>query len=248
MWSVSTVSHLLEHRHDQFCKYRKPCDYPSIIKTQLKGAVLAICCLGAAKAIPSQWGSSSSSGQQQLEGVPDLFTFGKITYPKYDILDLGEYTKDHVPGDEIKITKESKITIPKPYPVKIPIPQPYPVHIDKPYPVHETKIVKVPVPVTQIVEKKVPYPVEVPKPYPVQVHTHSEGLESLGGGGGGLEGHHQALEGGYGVQEQVELPSNEGYEEGIGGGSYNPYESKALEESYAGESGGWQPIGGDSEH
>ncbi|KAL1489723.1 hypothetical protein ABEB36_013658 [Hypothenemus hampei] len=207
------------------------------------GTVLAICCLGAAKAAPSQWGSSSS--QQQLDGVPDLFTFGKITFPKYDLLDLGEYSKDHLPGDEIKVTKESKITIPQPYPVKIPIPQPYPVHIEKPYPVHETKIIKVPVPVPQIVEKKVPYPVEVPKPYPVHIQDHSEN----GGGGGGFE-IHQALEGGgYGVQEEhAELPSNEGYEGGIGGGNFNPYETKALEGSYEGpsaESGGWQPIEGD---
>ncbi|XP_066147075.1 uncharacterized protein [Euwallacea fornicatus] len=212
------------------------------------GAVLAICCLGAAKATPSQWGSSGSSSQQ-LEGVPDLEIYSKITYPKYDILDLGEYSKDHLPGDEIKVTKDSKITIPQPYPVKVPVPQPYPVHIDKPYPVHETKIVKVPVPVPQIVEKKVPYPVEVPKPYPVQLHTQADnggsGLEHYGGGGGGggLEGH-QALEGSYGIQEQ--FPSDEGYESGIGGGSV--YDTKALEETSGGDAGGWQPIGGDEGH
>ncbi|ENN80991.1 hypothetical protein HUJ04_011621 [Dendroctonus ponderosae] len=202
-------------------------------------AVLAICFLQAAKAEPSNWGLSSN---QQLEGVPDLETYTKITYPKYDILDLGDYSKGHLPGDEIKLTKESKLTIPQPYPVKIPIPQPYSVHIDKPYPVHEAKIVKVPVPVPQIVEKKVPYPVEVPKPYPVQV-------ESDGGNGGGYEGHQAVESSGYGVQEEhLQLPSNEGYESGIGGGSFNPYESKALEESApSAESGGWQPPGDDGQ-
>lgn len=215
---------------------------------------MAICCLAAAKAAPSHWDSGSSS--QQLEGVPDLETYSKISFPKYDILDLGEYSKGHVPGDEIKVTKESKITIPQPYPVKIPVPQPYPVHIEKPYPVHETKIVKVPYPVPQVIEKKVPYPVEVPKPYPVHVNSdegsHGGGFDQLGGGAsyGGDIGGHQAFEGnGYGVQEHTaELPSNEGYEAGIGGGNLNPHDAQSLEGGYEGlsaESGGWQPLGGE---
>ncbi|XP_050299356.1 uncharacterized protein LOC126738187 isoform X2 [Anthonomus grandis grandis] len=219
------------------------------------GKVFAICCLCVAvKASPSQWGSSSS-GNQQLEGVPDLETFGKIKYPKYNILDLGEYSHDHLPGDEIKVIKESKITIPQPYPVKIPVPHPYPVHIEKPYPVHETKIVKVPYPVPQIVEKKIPYPVEVPKPYPVPVHSHESDhgdalsqLQGSGGYGGNIGGHQAVESNSYGVEEQhAELPSNEGVEYSIGGGS-NPYEPKSLEVDTSGQSEGWQPIGEEEEH
>ncbi|CAG9762398.1 unnamed protein product [Ceutorhynchus assimilis] len=200
--------------------------------------VLAICCLlGTAKAAPGPWASGSSS-KQPLEGTPD---FSNIHYPKYDLIDLGEYSKGHVPGDEIKVIKEQKISIPQPYPVKIPVPQPYPVHIEKPYPVHHTKIVKVPVPYPQVIEKKVPYPVEVPKPYPVPVESHhheSAGLEHLG---------HHALES-YDAQEpHGQLPSNEGYEHGVGGGHLNQLEAK-LEEHSGLENHGWQPIGGEESH
>ncbi|KAF7272202.1 hypothetical protein GWI33_015000 [Rhynchophorus ferrugineus] len=233
-----------------------------------QASVIAICCLATAKALPSGigglgggsygggsyggGGGGSSGGQVQLDGVPDIESYGGISYPNYNIIDLGEYAKGHVPGDEIKISRDSKITIPSPYPVKIPVPQPYPVPVDKPYPVVETKYVKVPYPVTQVLEKKVPYPVEVPKPYPVPISSGDGGQGlggGLGGGFGGSFGGHQALEGnGYGVQESgVDLPANEGYDAGIGGGaSASSYDARALEEqSYSGgaETGGWQPLG-----
>ncbi|XP_060532502.1 uncharacterized protein LOC132705714 [Cylas formicarius] len=210
-------------------------------------AGIAICSLLGPKASASHYGSGQQ--QQQLEGIPDLSSFGKISYPKYDILDLGEYSHDHVPGPEIKITKESKITIPQPYPVKIPVPQPYPVHVPKPYPVEHTKLVKVPVPVPQVIEKKVPYPVEVPKPYPVPVHQENHGgydnnAQQIGGYGGGVE-HQQALEGGgYGVQEDHGAALGEA---DYGGGSLSSYDAKALEDDVqvgGVDNKGWTPLDG----
>lgn len=123
--------------------------------------LVAICCLAwTAKARPG-------IGHIGLVGIPDLDTYAGIQYPKYDILDLGEYSKGQVPGPQIHETKHITVKEPQPYPVQVPVPQPYPVHIPKPYPVVETKLVKVPHPVPVEVVKKIPIPIEVPKPYPV---------------------------------------------------------------------------------
>lgn len=112
-------------------------------------------------------------------------TFSGIHYPKYDIIDLGEYSKGHVPGPQIHETKHITVKEPQPYPVQVPVPHPYPVHVPKPYPVVETKIVKVPQPVPYEVIKNVPVPVEVPKPYPVPVsHGHGGDWDSHGAGSG----------------------------------------------------------------
>lgn len=126
-----------------------------------QASFVAICCLAStAKARPG-------IGHVGLEGIPDLQTFAGIHYPKYDLLDLGEYTKGQVPGPQIHETKHITVREPQPYPVKIPVPQPYPIHVPKPYPVVETKLVKVPHPVPVEVIKNVPVPVEVPKPYQI---------------------------------------------------------------------------------
>lgn len=152
--------------------------------------LIAICCLAwTAKARPG-------IGHVGLMGIPDLETYGSIHYPKYDILDLGEYSKGQVPGPQIHETKHITIKEPQPYPVQVPVPHPYPVHIPKPYPVVETKIVKVPHPVPVEVVKNVPVPVEVPKPYPVPV-SHSHGGDwDLHGAGSGTSYGLQSSEGG----------------------------------------------------
>lgn len=142
-------------------------------------ASVAICCsIWTAKARPG-------IGHGRLEGIPDLQTYSGIHYPKYDLLDLGEYSKGQVPGPQIHETKHITVKEPQPYPVQVPVPHPYPVHIPKPYPVVETKLVKVPQPVPYEVVKKVPVPVEVPKPYPVSVsHGHGGDWDLHGAGSG----------------------------------------------------------------
>lgn len=136
-------------------------------------------------------------------GTPDLQSYGGIEYPKYQLLDLGEYSTGLIPATEIHETKHITVKDPQPYPVKVPVPHPYPVHVAKPYPVVETKYVKVPQPVPYEVTKSVPVPVEVPKPYPVPVQAggHDSGF-GLGGGAGGFGDLHGAGSGqSYGAEE-----------------------------------------------
>ncbi|CAG9819898.1 unnamed protein product [Phaedon cochleariae] len=183
---------------------------------------------------------SYQHGSKDLEGVPDLQSFGETKYPKYDILDLGEYSKGHLPGDEIHITKHVTIKEPQPYPVKIPVPHPYPVPVAKPYPVVETKYVKVPYAVPYEIQRPVPVPIEVAKPYPVSVHENS-------GWNGDL---HQAGSGhNYGVQEtngDGYYGSHLNYEaQGDGDAQYHqseePQESNVSQESQEGR-GGWTGL------
>ncbi|XP_028149441.1 uncharacterized protein LOC114342831 [Diabrotica virgifera virgifera] len=187
---------------------------------------IAICCLSVtAKARPG-------IGSTKLEGIPDLQTFGGISYPKYDILHLGEYSKGFVPGDTIHESKHETITVPKPYPVKIPVPHPYPVHISKPYPVVETKYVKVPYAVPHEIVKHVPVPVEVPKPYPVSVHEHGD---SHGAGSSPVYGVQNGGEH-YGTSEQVS--NYETQEPNIEEGGLSGHQENSLTDGNP----GWVPV------
>lgn len=193
----------------------------------MQAVVFAMCCCFlTAQARPGIHG-----GGHGLQGVPGIGAYGKVEFPKFDILELGEFSKGSLPPETIVSNKEIVIKEPQPYPVKVPHPVhvPYPVH--KPYPVVQTKIIKVPQPVPYEIVKKVPVPIEVPKPYPVPVSSHGGSSGGYGGGyGNGIE--HQSLggnEGSYGGGSDY----GSGYEGGFG------------HESSAGTSGEGQGYGGE---
>ncbi|KAG5882870.1 hypothetical protein JTB14_034589 [Gonioctena quinquepunctata] len=190
--------------------------------------LFAICCLMVtAKARPGY----DHHGSHNLEGIPDIRDYSELKYPKYDLLDLGEYSKGHLPGDEIHESKHITVKVPEPYPVRVPVPHPYPVHIQKPYPVVETKYVKVPHAVPYEIVKTVPVPVEVPKPYPVPAHgdsgwhgdSHQAGsqqsygihdrnseLQNSGDGGQNLLAFEQHQGGGQGSDNGEEVNQDQG--------------------------------------
>lgn len=151
---------------------------------------------------PSQASFSHGGGHQQLSGVPDISDYGKLTYPKFDVIHLGLDIKNSLPPATVQITEYKTVKIPQPYPVKIPVPHPVVVPVAKPYPVVETKILKVPVPVPHEVIKQVPVHIEVSKPFPVPSgHYHHQADEGAGGDssyGGSFGGHGQSGEEGYG--------------------------------------------------
>ncbi|KAJ8962996.1 hypothetical protein NQ314_005635 [Rhamnusium bicolor] len=203
-------------------------------------SLFAICCLVVvAKARPGY-----SHGSDKLEGIPNLETYGYIKYPKYDLIELGEYSKGQIPGDIIHESKHVSVKVPEPYPVKVPVPHPYPVPVAKPYPVYETKIVKVPHAVPYEVIKNVPVPVEVPKPYPVPVQEHSGGWDSHQAGSGNID---QVGGQGYGLQEHGNDVGNLGGE----GQHLSSYESQGYggdqgsQGDWQGSQGDWQASQGD---
>ncbi|XP_023012324.2 uncharacterized protein [Leptinotarsa decemlineata] len=176
--------------------------------------LFAICCLTVtAKARPGY----DHYGSHNLGGIPDTRDYSILKYPKYDILELGEYSKGHLPGDEIYVNKHVIEHVPEPYPVKVPVPHPYPVHIEKPYPVVETKYVKVPHAVPYEIVKQVPIPVEVPKPYPVPVDSGHNGDSYHAGSqqSFGIQNHTDGLENAGGEVQHVnsfESQGDEGYQ------------------------------------
>lgn len=159
--------------------------------------LVAIC-----SSAPSRASFSHGGGNLQLSGVPDLSHYGKLTYPKYDVVHLGLEIKNSLPPATVQITEYKTVKIPEPYPVKVPVPHPVVVPVAKPYPVVETKILKIPVPVPHEVIKQVPVHIEVPKPYPVPSGDYRHQTEEGDGGdtsyGGSFEGHAQSGEEGYG--------------------------------------------------
>ncbi|XP_045479641.1 uncharacterized protein LOC123684425 [Harmonia axyridis] len=114
------------------------------------------------------------SGGHKLRTVPEGASYGKIQYPHFDIIDLGDYRKNGLPPKYIHVNKKIVIKEPKPYHVKVPHHVPYPVIQKVPYPVVNKEIVKVPQPIPYPVLKTVHIPVEVPKPYPVSSHEYEE--------------------------------------------------------------------------
>ncbi|XP_008192309.1 uncharacterized protein LOC103312710 [Tribolium castaneum] len=167
--------------------------------------ILAFCCLAHARP------GFEHHGGHHLEGVPNESHYGKLHYPKFDIIHLGSAIKDTLPPAVVEITKKVVIKEPHPYPVKVPVPVPHPIEVPKPYPVVHTKLVKVPHPVPVEIIKKVPVAFEVPKPFPVPVEEfkgHQGGSE--GSFGGSFGGHEQ-----FGHQQL-----NEVHEEGQEGGGF----------------------------
>lgn len=171
---------------------------------------LCLCWLSLAYASLHQGGL-----EYQLYGVPDIESYGKLQYPKYDLLELGNIVHGELSPKTIKVLKTISYKVPQPYPVKVPYKVPYPVHVEKPFPVVETKFIKVPHPVPFPVYKQVPVPLEVPKPYPVPAEEYKPpaqeaaahgwaGASSFGGsyqGGGELQGGLEHLQS-YGVPGQ----------------------------------------------
>ncbi|XP_063915094.1 uncharacterized protein LOC135131344 [Zophobas morio] len=203
--------------------------------------IFAICCLASARARPTY----GHGGTSQLEGVPNDSHYGKLTYPHYDILELGSEIKGSLPPAVVEITKKVVIKEPKPYPVKVPVPVPHPVEVAKPYPVVETKIIKVPHPVPVEVIKKIPVPFEVPKPFPVPSEEfkapHLQApVSSYGGSFSGHDqfGHQQAAE----VHEESQ--DGGGYSGGYDGGYGGGYEGGSDGGSDGGYGGGFE--GGDN--
>ncbi|RZB38794.1 hypothetical protein BDFB_011336 [Asbolus verrucosus] len=195
--------------------------------------IFAICCLATAQARP---GFDHGGGSQQLQGVPDLSHYGKLTYPKFDVIDLGGGVKDSLPPAVVEITKTVSIKEPQPYPVKFPVPVPHPVPVAKPYPVVQTKIVKIPQPFPVEVIKKVPVPIEVPKPFPVPSHE--------GSFGGSFAGHGQL---GYQKLDEASSGDEGGYGGGFegaahAGGYAEADQSGAYGTQVQAQQVGWVPI------
>lgn len=201
----------------------------------LQGQFFAICCIAAAQASYYESGGGGGGEGYQLEGLPNLDSYGKLEYPKYDIQELGSEIHGEIPPKTIKVHKTITYKVPEPYPVKVPVKVPYPVHIEKPFPVVETKFIKVPHPVPYPVEKPIHVPVEVPKPFPVPAEEYkppqqdAEGAQGWSGGFGGSFGGSEHIQQTYGVP---------GHEPGqpLGGESYQQYNSFGSSE-YQGEGG-----------
>lgn len=129
--------------------------------------------------------------EHKLQTVPNKDSYGKIEYPHFDIIELGEYKKHHLPPKVIHVNKRIVIKEPKPYPVKVPHHVPYPVIQKVPYPVINKEIVKVPEPIPYPVVKTIHVPVEVPKPYPVPSHEFEVPSPAIGNTGYEQSGYDQ---------------------------------------------------------
>lgn len=184
----------------------------------------------------------------KLEGVPNESHYGKLHYPKYDVIHLGSAIKGHLPPAVVEITKKVVIKEPQPYPVKVSVPVPHPVEVPKPFPVVHTKIIKVPHPVPYEVIKKVPVAFEVPKPFPVPI----EEFKHHGGGGGGGEGSFGGSFGGheqFGHQQLNEVHEQNqeggglegGFEGGDNAGGYSENDQSGAYGTQS-QQVGWVPI------
>lgn len=153
----------------------------------------------------------------QLFGVPDLESYGKLEYPKYDLIELGNIVHGEIPPKTVKVLKTISYKVPQPYPVKVPYKVPYPVHIEKPYPVVETKFIKISHPVPFPVIKEVPVPLEVPKPYPVPADEYkppaqeaaSQGWAGASSFGGSYQGGGESSQGGLDQFQSYGVPGQE---------------------------------------